>query len=240
MTTPPAPQPGWYPDPSGAPRQRYFDGRAWTEHYSAPTQQLAGPPPRKKNRTPLIVGSVVALVVAIAILGSMGGGDKTPSSTSVEQDSAASAAPFIPSTAAAPSTPTAAPVGSAVRDGKFEFQVLDIATSKTVSDPTGNPYMTATAQGTFVVITLSVKNIGNEPQNYFGQNQKVIDSSGREYSPNSEADMYMNTDVAPLGDINPGNSIQVKVPFDVPPGTNLTELELHDSMFSGGVSIKLA
>ena len=25
--------PGWYPDPSGAPRQRYFDGEVWTDHY---------------------------------------------------------------------------------------------------------------------------------------------------------------------------------------------------------------
>jgi hypothetical protein len=32
----PAPQPGWYPDPSGAPGQRYFDGAQWT---------LQAPPP---------------------------------------------------------------------------------------------------------------------------------------------------------------------------------------------------
>jgi hypothetical protein len=32
----PAPQPGWYPDPSGAPGQRYFDGHQWT--ISAPPQ----------------------------------------------------------------------------------------------------------------------------------------------------------------------------------------------------------
>ena len=41
----------------------------------------------------------------------------------------------------------------------------------------------------------------------------------------------------PMGDINPGNSIQVKVAFDVPPGTP-TEgavLEMHDSTLSGGV-----
>jgi Protein of unknown function (DUF2510) len=25
---------GWYPDPAGAPRQRYFDGQEWTERYS--------------------------------------------------------------------------------------------------------------------------------------------------------------------------------------------------------------
>jgi hypothetical protein len=32
----PAPQPGWYPDPSGRPGQRYFDGQQWT---------IAAPPP---------------------------------------------------------------------------------------------------------------------------------------------------------------------------------------------------
>lgn len=25
--------PGWYPDPAGAPRQRYWDGQRWTEQY---------------------------------------------------------------------------------------------------------------------------------------------------------------------------------------------------------------
>ncbi|MGZ4584249.1 MAG: DUF2510 domain-containing protein, partial [Mycobacterium sp.] len=32
------PMPGWYPDPSGAPTHRYFDGQQWT-HYAPP------PPP---------------------------------------------------------------------------------------------------------------------------------------------------------------------------------------------------
>jgi threonine/homoserine/homoserine lactone efflux protein len=32
----PAPQPGWYPDPSGRPGQRYFDGHQWT--IAAPPQ----------------------------------------------------------------------------------------------------------------------------------------------------------------------------------------------------------
>ena len=46
---PPAPAPptlppaDWYPDPAGSGRLRYFDGSAWTEHYSAPApaQQVA-------------------------------------------------------------------------------------------------------------------------------------------------------------------------------------------------------
>lgn len=26
--------PGWYPDPSGQPRHRYFDGNDWVDHYT--------------------------------------------------------------------------------------------------------------------------------------------------------------------------------------------------------------
>lgn len=135
-------------------------------------------------------------------------------------------------------TDGAAPAGSAVRDGKFEFRVVDFSSAASVSDPTGNPYMTVNAQGEFIVVTLSVTNIGNEPQSYFGQNQKLIDASRREYAANTEADMYMNG--AAFGDINPGNSIRVQAAFDVPPGTSPVELELHDSMFSGGASVRLA
>ena len=40
LTTPcPA---GWYPDPSGKPMQRYFDGADWTDHYAPATPQAAG------------------------------------------------------------------------------------------------------------------------------------------------------------------------------------------------------
>jgi hypothetical protein len=67
----------------------------------------------------------------------------------------------------------------------------------------------------------------------------VIDVSGREYGANSAADMWMNTSNSVMGDINPGNSIQVKAAFDVPPGTQPAALEVHDSMFSGGVSVRL-
>jgi hypothetical protein len=32
-----------------------------------------------------------------------------------------------------------------VQDGKFEIQLVDLTIAKTVSEPTGNPFMTATA-----------------------------------------------------------------------------------------------
>lgn len=39
--------------------------------------------------------------------------------------------------------------------------------------------------------------------------------------------------------ISPGNAIKGTVYFDVPKDTTLTSLELHDSMFSSGVKVKL-
>lgn len=178
-------------------------------------------------------------VCAVGIVTSAGMlcGCTVPDTSSTSRPSYSTASLAAPGVASEPTADRAAPAGSAVRDGKFEFRVLDISRAATVSDPTGNPYMTVSAQGEFIVVTLSVTNIGDQPQSYFGQNQKLIDASGREYSTNTQADMYMN-DVA-FGDINPGNAIQVKVAFDVPPGAAPAELELHDSMFSGGVSVRL-
>jgi hypothetical protein len=132
-------------------------------------------------------------------------------------------------------TPVAAPPGSAVRDGKFQFKVVDVAKAKTIG--ADNQFLKTTAQGMYVVFTLQVTNIGDEPQNFFAQNQKLIDSTGREYGASSEADMTLNADIAALGEINPGNSVEARVAFDVPPHLEMAALELHDSMFSGGVKV---
>jgi membrane protease YdiL (CAAX protease family) len=52
----------WYPDPSGAPMLRYFDGRVWTAH--AVPLAVPAPPPR---RLPIVVaiGAVVVLLVSL-------------------------------------------------------------------------------------------------------------------------------------------------------------------------------
>ena len=162
--------PGWYPDPSGMSGQRYFDGTEWTEHRAVGQPVLPQP---KKSKKGIILGSVGAVLALFLIIGIVNGGDEknpTVAKPSAPSSSVSTVAPVpvVPE----PVGPTAAPAGSAVRDGKFEFRVLSIERAKSVSDPTGNPYMTTTAQGEFIVITMSVINIGNEAQNYFGQNQK--------------------------------------------------------------------
>ncbi|MGV0794369.1 DUF4352 domain-containing protein [Mycolicibacterium sp. XJ1819] len=219
--------PGWYPDPSGSGRQMYWDGQAWT---TPPAPEA----PKKSSNAGKVALAVVA-VLGFLLLVATCGSDEDDSAATSSSTTSTSTTPAAPSE---PATPTAAPAGSAVRDGKFEFRVLEITRAAEAGD-LSNPYMIAKAQGEFIILTLSVTNIGNEPQSYFGANQKLIDTSGREYGADSEAGMWMNESDGIMSDINPGNSVQVRVAFDVPPGTQPAELEVHDSMFSGGAKVQL-
>lgn len=203
--------PGWYPDPSGAPGRRYFDGLQWTQHQ--PT-----PPKRNGHTVWIAVGSVAALMLMVFVVWAVMNGGRSGSATQPSADT--------------PALDQQATSGVA-RDGKFEFKVSDVTSAQTIGD---NSFMETRAQGAFVIFTIQVTNIGKETQNFFAINQKLIDSNGRKYSTSTEADMTLNQ-VASLGQINPGNSVTVKIAFDVPADIKMRALELHDSAFSGGVKV---
>lgn len=126
----------------------------------------------------------------------------------------------------------AAGIGTPVRDGKFEFVVTSVDRSTTAGD-LSNEFMQSTAQGEYINVHLSVKNIGNEAQSYFASNQKLI-VDGKKFD--AASILGVNGD----GDsLNPGLGVDTVVSFDVPPGTVPGSIELHDSAFSGGAMVKL-
>jgi hypothetical protein len=100
----------------------------------------------------------------------------------------------------------------------------------------GDSVLGDTAQGQFCTVSLSVKNIGNQAQTFDDSAQLAYDSAGRQYSVNSEADLDVNPNMW-LEDINPGNKVSGSIIFDIPKGDKITRLELHDSEFSGGVTV---
>lgn len=132
---------------------------------------------------------------------------------------------------------TTAGIGTPVRDGKFEFTVTGVeAEVPTV----GDDFLGATAQGAFTIVSMTVTNIGDEPQFFSDSNVAGIDSQGREVAADGGASLYANEDPGnTFTDINPGNSVQVNVVFDLPVGTTLSEVEVKDSTFSNGAMISL-
>jgi hypothetical protein len=207
----------------------YWDGYGWAAP-QAPTATATAT--KKKSFNGKVALIVIGIFVLLFAVGKCGSSDDKTSSSSSSSSRTSSRPLAAPS---APATPMAAPAGSPVRDGKFEFRVLSMARAAQAGD-LSNQFMIVDAQGEFIILTLSVTNIGDQAQSYFGTNQKLVDASGREYEANSAADMWANEGT---GDINPGNSIQVQAAFDVPPGTQPAELEVHDSMFSGGAKVRL-
>jgi hypothetical protein len=122
-----------------------------------------------------------------------------------------------------------------VRDGDFEFVVSKVDCGKTSLGPS---QFGVKAQGVFCLVTLSTKNIGDKAQTFFDTNQKAFAGS-TEYSTNSSASIYIENNDVWITEINPGNTAKGIIVFDVPKGTQLTKLELHDSAFSGGVTVTL-
>ncbi|MFC0003509.1 DUF4352 domain-containing protein [Micromonospora siamensis] len=133
--------------------------------------------------------------------------------------------------------PKTAKIGKPARDGKFEFTVKS---TKCGVAKIGDSTLGAKAQGQFCLVTMTVKNIGKEAQMFDGSSQKAYAADGTEYSADGGAAIYANQNAETfLNDINPGNQVSGVVVFDIPKSVKLTKLELHDSPFSGGVTVSL-
>ncbi|MFD0521148.1 DUF4352 domain-containing protein [Paractinoplanes durhamensis] len=128
-------------------------------------------------------------------------------------------------------------IDDAVRDGQFEFIVSRVDCAQT---SLGVEHLKRTAQGKFCVVSLSVRNISDDSQYFLGHAQKAIDAAGTSYGNDEIAGVYVNRDTQTfLQKLGPGERVVGKLVFDVPKAVTLTTLELHDSLLSGGVEVKL-
>jgi hypothetical protein len=188
--------------------------------------------PKKKQSIPKWVIGVAVIAVLIAIGGSHShNSSSTSTSSSTATSAAIGAAP--PATTAAP--PPLAGIGQDARDGKFAFVATSVDQSKTAGDPSSQ-IETVTSQGEFVNVHLKVRNVGDQAQSFFASNQK-LQIGDKQFSANDTAAMWIESMTV---EINPGNTIQAVVSFDVAPGTsNDGVLTVHDSIFSGGAKISL-
>jgi hypothetical protein len=91
-----------------------------------------------------------------------------------------------------------------------------------------------TAEGTFVIVSLRVRNIGDWPRTVYCQNQRLTDLRGRTYDNAVPVGAGEDTD-----NIQPGKQVDVQCAFDVPVGTLAGAVDIHDQPFSGGVTVRV-
>lgn len=203
-----------------------------TTNWQPPTIPAPPVPEKRKNwfgRHTFLTGLLALVVIAVLAHAFTSGGD-APATTVSPAANGSNAA-----TGASDATKTAA-IGQAVRDGKFEFTVTKVRTGVA---SVGDQYLGQKAQGQFVLVTVTAKNIGDEAQLLADSSQKVRDAGGREFSADSAAAVYLKDNDVLFNQINPGNSVTGVLVFDMPKGAVPASIELHDSPFSGGVTVRL-
>jgi hypothetical protein len=172
------------------------------------------------------VAAVVAVLLgALLVFVTRGFGDQDGPGSSAAGGSA-------PSGDSAPREPG---VGDAVRDGKFEFTVTGTRTARRL----GNDWINTSTDGTFYLVSVTVRNVSDEGKTFISLAQKLRDAEGREYTADPRATLYL-WQVSNLVDrIDPGGTVRGTIVFDIPAGAAPERVELHDSLLSDGVGVRL-
>lgn len=182
------------------------------------------PPPRRRWRTALFVAGLSVMGCCVAGV------------TATVVRSALDSAGGSGGAGAAAAEP--AGFDDPVRDGQFEFVVSALACG---DSELVNGILRAQAQGQFCVVELRVTNIGDEPRHFADGLQQAYSPDGDQYAADTHAGVVANGSGAAVWNvINPGNTVQAKVVFDIPANASIAAVELHDSALSGGVRVAVA
>ncbi|HEY6798850.1 MAG TPA: DUF4352 domain-containing protein [Kineosporiaceae bacterium] len=230
-----------YTDPStGRPyvvdprtgRSRWFDLPA--SPAVARTQELPVVPDGRggSRARPDGVSVIVKLLGALVIVSVFGTALTLVVSRSRAEPTRPPAAAPTPTRTTPPRPPA---LGTPVRDGKFEFIVHGTRTTKTL----GNAVLHTTAHGAFVLVSVRVRNISDEHQNFLSLAQKLHDEKGNEYGTDVRATLYLGHLRNLYDDVGPGRTVDGTLVFDLPAGARPARIELHDSLLSGGTDVML-
>jgi uncharacterized protein DUF4352 len=181
-------------------------------------------PPTRRKKWPWIVGGLVLLSVlgCIGVFSLFVGGAAEVANQMDKDQKGENAVVGV--------------MGKPATDGKFQFTVTGLECGL---DRVGGEFGEK-AHGEFCVVSLSVKNVADTAEAIIDTSQQAIDGKGNTYSVNSTAGISAGGDSALLFEnINPGNTARGKLVFDVPEGTELTAVILHESMYTRGVKVPL-
>lgn len=158
-----------------------------------------------KKITKIVLG-VVAVFFFLFILG-LSGGNTSEKQTQVASDSSEA------DSASAEATPQVYKVGDRVVVGERAYTVNSVRTAQMV----GDQYLNAQATGIFVIVDMTIENLGKESSTMSTNDVKLIDSEGRTFESDTKAWVYIKDNLL-LKQIQPGLPVHGETIFDVPKG----------------------
>jgi Domain of unknown function (DUF4352) len=145
---------------------------------------------------------------------------------------------------AAPAAATAAPAaptfGQVAKDGDFAFVVESESCGAGAAGAVdaGGMGETVPAGAVECIFTIKITDDKGAAQTFFDENQYAYDANGKQYSADSNGGTFLSGDKDDT-QVNPGITITAKVSFQFSADVKITQLQLHDSAFSGGVTMRV-
>jgi cytoskeletal protein RodZ len=130
---------------------------------------------------------------------------------------------------------TASGSGAQASDGGITFAITGTETAASVKYQ--DAPVVKNAQGEYIVVHMTVLNSGDAQGTFLATLQK-LKAGGTTYSIDDEATAYLNGTWADLPAA--GDTADVAIAFDVPPGTTPESLEVHGDAASTGVEVPLS
>lgn len=163
------------------------------------------------NKIIKIILGIFVLFFIVALLGS--GGDNTSDDNTSNQVQEPATTSATASEAAAEPTPEIYKVGDKVVVGDRAYTITDVRTASSV----GDDFTKKEATGVYVIVTMSIENIGKESATMGTSDVKIIDSEGRTFESDTNAWIAIKNNIL-LKQIQPGLPVVGETIFDVPKG----------------------
>ena len=206
-----------------------------------------GEPPAPDDRRKLLIwfGSACAALLAVLVLVIIYGlflhkdpglrVSTSPGSMSESATPTTSTKSKSSTESTSESPTTASGSGAQASDGGLTFAITGTETAASVKYQ--DAPVVKNAQGEFIVVHMTVLNSGDAQGTFLATLQK-LNAGGTTYSIDDEATAYLNGTWADLA--APGDTAELAIAFDVPPGTTPESLEVHGAPMSTGVEVPLS
>ena len=189
------------------------------------------------GRHKILTGIAVLIVLGIGS-SAMSGGDKpTTTTTTASTSPVTSSATTAPTATAAPVV-TAAPLSNEGVSSDVKIKVLEVTTPAY----TGIEGAKYSPQGSFVVVKVSIQNNQKDAITVSDASFKLLDKDKREFSSSSEGTMGLamaQKKTLMFSTVNPGNTIEAYIAYDVPKGLTGFTMEAAGGMTGTPIILKV-
>ncbi|AGB49418.1 Telomeric repeat-binding factor 2 [Methanomethylovorans hollandica DSM 15978] len=176
-----------------------------------------------------ILKIILAIVVGLVLLALLGG--------SPEEQTTATTQTKTTTTAGQPAAQVAVKqygIGERAVVGDTAYTVKTVRTASSL----GSSDFGAKADGVFLVVELEAENLGKESAVLYSFNVQAVDSQGRKFASDSEADIHLGNSIF-LKQIQPGLPTTGRIAFDVPMGETFT-VELTSGFWDTANTVSIA